>query len=120
MQKLNIYDYLTSDTADHCKSIGHDFSPLDMAVIIAYSKKAIKEKIAAWQQIVDGCPDMPIRPNDAEMPKNPTGGRASRKNTQTLILAPIPCNPAPLSKARMYRLSLERPLSAGHQIIRSV
>jgi hypothetical protein len=66
VSKLNIYDHLTPDTAAHCQKIGHVFSPLDMAVIVAYSKKTVKEKLAAWQSIIDECPDTPIRPNDAE------------------------------------------------------
>jgi|GEM_PF-1672831 len=66
MPKLNIYDFLTSDIAAHCENIGHTFNPLEMAVIVGYSRKTVKEKLAAWQTIIDECPDMPIRPNDAE------------------------------------------------------
>ena len=45
---MNIYDYFHSnDIAEHCKKIGHVFSPLDMAVIIEKSDKPIRKKHAA-------------------------------------------------------------------------
>jgi hypothetical protein len=61
LQKLNIYDYMSPDIAAHCQKIGHAFSPLEMAVIIEYSEKSIKEKLAAWRVIIDEYPDMPIQ-----------------------------------------------------------
>jgi len=58
--KLNIYKYLTPDIAAHCKKIKHMFNSLEMAVIVERSRKTVKEKIAAWQKIIDGHSDMPI------------------------------------------------------------
>ena len=40
-----------------------------MAVIVEYSNNAVKEKIAAWQKIIDECPDMPIRGNEDFKPR---------------------------------------------------
>ena len=59
---MNIYSYIISpDIADHCQKIGHVFNSLEMAVIIAISEKTIKEKHAAWREIVAYYPDMPIQ-----------------------------------------------------------
>ena len=42
---MDIYGFMNSpDIAEHCRSIGHEFSPLDMAVLVAMSEKTIKEK----------------------------------------------------------------------------
>ena len=58
---MNIYDYFHSpDIAEHCKKIGHVFSPLDMAVIIAKSGKPKETKHSAWREIIQCCPDMSI------------------------------------------------------------
>ena len=58
---MDIYNYFVSpDIAAHCKNIGHVFNPLEMAVIIALSKKTVKEKHAAWREIITDYPDMPI------------------------------------------------------------
>ena len=58
---MNIYEYLVSpDIAAHCAGIGHVFSPLDMAVIVALCGRPIKEKHAAWREIIRDYPDMPI------------------------------------------------------------
>jgi len=58
---VNIYDFFDSpDIAAHCQSIGHEFSPLDMAVIIDRSSKPVKEKYAAYRAIIDDYPDMSI------------------------------------------------------------
>ena len=65
---MDIYSYInSSDIADYCQKIGHIFSPLDMAVLVALSEKTMKEKHAAWQAIIANYPDMPI-------PKNPCFG----------------------------------------------
>ena len=57
---MDIYKFFYSDDiAGHCKRIGHVFNPLEMAVIVAYSKKPIKEKHAAWREIIKDYPDMP-------------------------------------------------------------
>jgi len=56
---MNIYDYfLSPDIAEHCEKIGHEFSPLDMAVIIDRSDKTVEEKHAAWQELISDYPDM--------------------------------------------------------------
>lgn len=58
---MDIYSFINSpDIADHCRKIGHVFNALEMAVIIAYSEKTIKEKHAAWREIIADHPDMPI------------------------------------------------------------
>jgi len=58
---MNIYEYMHSpDIAAHCEKIGHIFSPLDMAVLIKLSDKTMKEKHAAWKEIISDYPDMPI------------------------------------------------------------
>lgn len=67
---LDIYPFLMPDTAAHCRKIGHTFSPLDMAVIVAYSRKTVKERMDAWQAIVDTCPDMPTTGNSTFEPRN--------------------------------------------------
>jgi len=67
--KLDIHSFLTPDTSAHCKKIGHEFSPLDMAVIVAYSRKTVRERMDAWQAIIDGCPDMPIHGNHIFRPR---------------------------------------------------
>jgi len=61
MSKLNIYDFLVPETAEHCKKLGHTFNSVEMAVIVANSGRPIKDKLAAWQAIVDECPDMSVR-----------------------------------------------------------
>ena len=58
---MNIYDFFISpDIIAHCEKIGHVFNSLEMAVIIANSEKTIKEKHAAWREIIAGYPDMPV------------------------------------------------------------
>ena len=58
---MNIYDYFNSrDIAEHCRKIGHVFSTLDMAVIVANSNKTIREKHEAYREIIAGCPDMAV------------------------------------------------------------
>lgn len=59
---IDIYSFINSpDIADHCRNLSHVFNALEMAVIIAYSEKTIKEKHEAWRQIIADCADMPIR-----------------------------------------------------------
>jgi len=56
---MDIFNYIHSpDVATHCKKIGHVFNPLEMAVIVAISDKTVKDKHAAWQQIITEYPDM--------------------------------------------------------------
>ncbi|MCL1941221.1 MAG: hypothetical protein FWG09_04690 [Synergistaceae bacterium] len=65
MSGFSIYDYFYSpDIAEHCKKIRHEFSPLDMAVIVKLSDKTLNEKHTAWQSIINEFQDMPIRGNN--------------------------------------------------------
>jgi hypothetical protein len=58
---MNIYSFLRSpDVAVHCERIGHRFNSLEMAVIVTLSRKTIKEKHAAWREILTDYPDMPV------------------------------------------------------------
>ena len=58
---MDIYSFIKSpDVARHCEKIGHKFNPLEMAVIVAQSDKTVKEKHAAWQQIIANYSDMPM------------------------------------------------------------
>ena len=58
---MNIYNFFVSpDIVSHCKKIGYRFDPLEMAIIVALSKKTIKEKHEAWNEIISSYPDMPI------------------------------------------------------------
>lgn len=58
---MDICSFINSpDIGDHCRNIGHVFNALEMAVIIAYSEKNIKEKHKAWREIIADYPDMPI------------------------------------------------------------
>jgi hypothetical protein len=57
----NIYEFFQSeDIAEHCRKIGHVFSPLDMAIIIDLSDQPMSKKHRAWQGIIDDYPDRPI------------------------------------------------------------
>lgn len=61
---MNIFDFFSSqDIAAHCQSIGHTFNALEMAVLISWSHKPIKDKLTAWQWIIENCSDMPIHKN---------------------------------------------------------
>lgn len=56
---MNIYDFLLSrDSADYCKSIGHTFNPIEMAVIIYKRYRPETEKLTAFQELIDDYPDM--------------------------------------------------------------
>lgn len=56
---MNIYEFLISqDIADYCKSIGHTFNPVEMAVIIYKSYRPETEKLAAFQALIDDYSDM--------------------------------------------------------------
>lgn len=62
---IDIYSFMnSSDIADYCRNIGHIFNALEMAVIIAYSGKTIKEKHDAWREIIADYPDMSIHKNN--------------------------------------------------------
>ena len=61
MFEFSIYDYFESpDIAKHCQSINHEFSPLDMAVIVDRSGKPLKDKHSAYRAIITDYHDMPI------------------------------------------------------------
>ncbi|GHV41824.1 hypothetical protein FACS189490_09490 [Clostridia bacterium] len=58
---MDIYEFFrSSDIAEHCKAINHEFSPLDMAIIVYLSDKPIKRKHEAYRQIISEHPDTPI------------------------------------------------------------
>jgi hypothetical protein len=58
---MNIFNYIkSSDIAAHCEKINHVFNPVEMAVIIDTSGKTIKEKHAAWRELISEYPDMPV------------------------------------------------------------
>lgn len=58
---MNIYDYFCSaDIAEYCRSIGHNFSPIEMACIIDNSDKTIRQKNLAFQELIQDYPDMPF------------------------------------------------------------
>ena len=61
---MDIYEYIPSpDIAEHCKKIGHVFTPVEMAVIAEISGRPLAEKHAVWRQIINEYPDMPIYGN---------------------------------------------------------
>ena len=59
---MNQYKYIESpENAAYCEKIGHVFSPLEMAVIIARNHKmTLVDRHTAWKEIMDDYPDMPI------------------------------------------------------------
>jgi len=58
---MDIYAFIRSpDIGDYCRSIGHIFSPLEMAVIVAQSNMTLAEKHDAWWHIISDCQDMSI------------------------------------------------------------
>jgi hypothetical protein len=62
---MNIYEYINSrDIAEHCRSINHQFTPIEMAVLINSSRKTVTEKHDAYTWIIENTPDcqVPKRP----------------------------------------------------------
>lgn len=59
MKSFNIYEYFNSkDIADHCESIGHKFTALEMAYVVWLSQyRTLKQKHKAWQYLIDHYPD---------------------------------------------------------------
>ena len=58
---MDIYSFINSkDIAEHCKNIGHEFTPLEQAVIIYKSKKTLSERHKAWKNIIEAQPDMKV------------------------------------------------------------
>jgi len=56
---MNIYDYLLSpDIRTLCEKTGHEFDPLEMAAIVDQGAGTMKEKHAAWREIIATYPDM--------------------------------------------------------------
>jgi len=59
---MNIYNYFISpDIGGHCERIGHVFNSFEMAVIVSLSKKTVKEKHTAYNEIIEEYPDMLIQ-----------------------------------------------------------
>lgn len=60
--KMNIYKFLNSrDIAAHLREINYEFSALECAWLVWQSKNAtLKEKHAAWREIMDTMPDMSV------------------------------------------------------------
>ena len=55
---MDIYSFIKSkDIAEHCRTIEHEFTPLEMAVVIYHSNKTLEERHEAWQCIIDTQPD---------------------------------------------------------------
>ena len=58
---MEIYSFINSkDIAEHCRTIGHEFTPLEMAFIVYLSDKTLSERHRAWQWIIDTLPDMEV------------------------------------------------------------
>jgi len=58
---MDIYSFIPSrDIAEHCRTIGHEFTPLEIAVIIYHSKKNLAERHKAWQEIINTMPDTKV------------------------------------------------------------
>ena len=49
-----------TNIAKHCRAIGHEFTPLETALIVYLSRKPLTERHKAWQEIIDTQPDMKI------------------------------------------------------------
>ncbi len=56
---FDIYKFFNSrDIAEHCRSIDHEFTGIEMAYIIWHSRhNTLEEKCLAWQEIIDTVPD---------------------------------------------------------------
>ena len=58
---MDIYSFINSrDIAEHCRKIGHEFTPLEMAVIICKSLVPLKQRHEAYREIIANYPDMPF------------------------------------------------------------
>lgn len=58
---MDIYHFIKSKAViDHLKKIQHNFTPLESAYVIWQSEAPLKEKHAAWREIIDTMPDGPI------------------------------------------------------------
>jgi len=58
---MDIYSFINSkDIAEHCRSIGHTFTPLEMAIIVWLSEKTLVERHSEWRWIIDTQPDMEV------------------------------------------------------------
>jgi len=61
---MDIYSFLnSSDIAEHCRNIGHTWTPFDMAVIIGISSRPMEERHTGWRDLVANYPDMPTPKN---------------------------------------------------------
>ena len=59
---MDIYSFINSkDVAKHCREINHQFTPVEMAVVIGRGYcRPMAEKHAAWRELITDYPDMPI------------------------------------------------------------
>ena len=58
---MDIYRFLNSrDIAAHCREINKTWNTCEMAAIIDRSNRSMKEKHAAWRELITDYPDMPV------------------------------------------------------------
>ena len=58
---MDIYSFINSkDIAAHCREINHQFTPHEMAYIVYQSTRTIREKHAAWNEIINTVPDVEV------------------------------------------------------------
>jgi len=58
---MDIYSFINSrDIAEHCRKIGHEFTPLEMAVIINLSKECITKKHEGYIWLIENTPDCEV------------------------------------------------------------
>jgi len=58
---MDIYSFMNSyEIAEHCRSIGHEFTTLEMAFIVYLSDETLTERHKAWQWIIDTQPDIEL------------------------------------------------------------
>ena len=56
---MDIYDFLRSrDVSQHCRKINKTWNTCEMAIIISRSGRTLKEKHAAWNELIKKYPDM--------------------------------------------------------------
>jgi len=112
----HIHDYIASpDIAAHCKAIGHVFNPLEMSVIIEHSGIAAEEKHAAWLEIIERHPDMPIHRSRGFEPKDSLHAYLKEKMAFEESLFREFCTPG-LEDGIIYRPYIFRPAYEASQI----
>lgn len=61
---MDIYEYFNSkDIAKHCRKIGKQWTPFEMAQIISRSKRPLADRHAGWKTLMDEYPDVPVPKN---------------------------------------------------------